>query len=59
MEPMGHFLGVIRQLSSSRFWAGQGFGRRWLLPFERELLVLETNLPARPLGSSRWLDAMG
>jgi hypothetical protein len=50
---------MIRPVSSSKFWAGQGFGRRWLLLFERGLLVLETNQPGTPLGSRRWLDAMG
>lgn len=50
---------MIRPVSSSTFWAGQGFGRRWLLLFERGLLVLETNLPGTPLGSNRWLDAIG
>jgi hypothetical protein len=58
-EPIGPFVGMIRPVSSSKFWAGQGFGRRWLLLFERGLLVLETNLPGRPLGSRRWLGAMG
>jgi hypothetical protein len=46
----GEFVGAVMCAASGWQWAAAGYGRRWLVLFDRALLILETDLRGRPLG---------
>jgi hypothetical protein len=46
----GELVGAVMCAASGWQWAAAGYGRRWLVLFDRALLILETDLRGRPLG---------